>query len=49
MAGESEFTLCLAKHRDELEWLFMELYDDRAALGHLESEMEQAWKPAVRS
>ena len=32
MAGEPEFSLLLAKHRDELEWLFMELYDDRAAL-----------------
>ena len=38
-----EFSVCLAKHKDELEWLFMELYHDREALHTLEAEMEQAW------
>ena len=27
----------LARHKDELEWLFMELYNDRAALDALEA------------
>ena len=38
-----EFSARLAKHKDELEWLFMELYHDREALHTLEAEMEQAW------
>ena len=42
-----DFSARLAKHKDELEWLFMELYRDREALHTLEAEMEQAWK--VRS
>ena len=42
-----DFSARLAKHKDELEWLFMELYRDREALHTLEDEMEQAWK--VRS
>ena len=28
----NEFERRFARHRDELEWLFMELYDDRDAL-----------------
>ena len=43
MNTATEFSAVLSCHRDELEWLFMELYDDRAALGRLEAEMEQAW------
>lgn len=43
MAAKQEFASRLAKHRDELEWLFMELYQDRTALHTLEAEMEQAW------
>lgn len=31
-----------ARHRDELEWLFMELYNDRDALHALESMLESA-------
>ena len=38
-----DFSVRLAKHKDELEWLFMELYRDREALHTLEAEMEQAW------
>ena len=38
-----DFSARLAKHKDELEWLFMELYHDREALHTLEAEMEQAW------
>ena len=37
----------LNRHRDELEWLFMELYNDRAALNTLEAEMAAAF--AARS
>lgn len=33
----------LARHKDELEWLFMELYNDRAALDALEAEMFAAY------
>lgn len=33
----------LARHREELEWLFMELYDDRAALHTLEDAMAAAY------
>ena len=47
MAAKQEFESRFAKHKDELEWLFMELYHDREALHTLEAEMEQAWK--VRS
>ncbi len=39
-----DFSARFAKHKDELEWLFMELYRDREALHTLEAEMEQAWK-----
>ena len=43
MNTATEVSTVLDRHRDELEWLFMELYGDRAAMGRLESEMEQAW------
>ena len=43
MAAKQEFESRFAKHKDELEWLFMELYHDREALHTLEAEMEQAW------
>ena len=43
MAVKQEFESRFAKHKDELEWLFMELYHDREALHTLEAEMEQAW------
>ena len=33
----------LADRRDELEWLSMELYDDRARLNELEQAMQDAW------
>lgn len=33
----------LAARRPELEWLFMELYDDRDALGELEGAMAEAY------
>ena len=29
MAAKQEFESRFAKHKDELEWLFMELYHDR--------------------
>ena len=43
MAAKQDFAPRLAKHKDELEWLFVELYHDRNALHTLEAEMEQAW------
>lgn len=42
-----QFEPRLARHKDELEWLFMELYGDRAALNALEAEMADAF--AARS
>ena len=40
---ESIFNARLNRHRDELSWLFMELYDDRPALETLIGRMEQAF------
>ena len=39
----NEFERRFARHRDELEWLFMELYDDRDALHRFEAMMREAW------
>ena len=39
----SEFERRFARHRDELEWLFIELYDDRDALHRFEAMMREAW------
>ena len=41
------FDARMARCHDELEWLFMELYDDREALNTLELAMAEAW--AARS
>ena len=41
------FDYRLADRKDELEWLYMELYDDRARLKELEQAMLDAW--AARS
>ena len=38
-----DFSARLAKHKDELEWLFMELYHNREGLEVLEREMAQAY------
>ena len=38
------FDMRFARHRDELEWLFMELYDDRDALTSLKQAMREAWE-----
>lgn len=40
----NEFERRFARHRDELEWLFMERYDDRDALLRFEEMMQTAWK-----
>ena len=32
MAAKQEFASRFAKHKDELEWLFMELYHNREGL-----------------
>ena len=42
MAGQSVFERRLQPRRDELEWLYMELYDDRARLSELEELMRRA-------
>ena len=39
----TDFEYRLADRRDELEWLYMELYDDRAKLNELEQAMLDAW------
>ena len=36
MAAKQEFASRFAKHKDELEWLFMELYHNREGLEVLE-------------
>ena len=38
-----EFSTRFARHKDELEWLFMELYDNREGLEVLEREMADAY------
>ena len=43
MKDQTAFSTRFARHKDELEWLFMELYHNREALHTLEAEMEQAW------
>ena len=39
----TDFEYRLADRRDELEWLYMELYDDRVRLNELEQAMLDAW------
>ena len=43
MAAKQEFESRFAKHKDELEWLFMELYHNREGLEVLEREMADAY------
>ena len=43
MAVKQEFESRFAKHKDELEWLFMELYHNREGLEVLEQEMAEAY------
>ena len=43
MAVKQEFESRFAKHKDELEWLFMELYHNREGLEVLEREMADAY------
>ena len=38
-----EFSARFARHKDELEWLFMELYNNREGLEVLEREMADAY------
>ena len=50
MATKQEFESRFAKHKDELEWLFMELYHNREGLEVLEREMaERALSSAFSS
>ncbi len=41
--SKTEFASRFAKHKDELEWLFMELYHNREGLEVLEREMAEAY------
>ena len=43
MAVKQEFASRFAKRKDELEWLFMELYHNREGLEVLEREMAEAY------
>ena len=43
MAAKQEFASRFAKHKNELEWLFMELYHNREGLEVLEREMADAY------
>ena len=38
-----EFSARFARHKDELEWLFMELYHNREGLETMEREMARAY------
>lgn len=49
MAVKQEFESRFAKHKDELEWLFMELYHNREGLEVLEREMQKPTTPAAPS
>ena len=43
MTSQDDFAVRFAKHKDELEWLFMELYHNREGLEVLEREMAEAY------
>ena len=43
MKDQTAFSTRFAHHKDELEWLFMELYHNREGLEVLEEEMAEAY------
>ena len=43
MKDQTAFSTRFARHKDELEWLFMELYNNREGLEVLEREMADAY------
>ena len=43
MKDQTAFSTRFARHKDELEWLFMELYHNREGLEVLEREMADAY------
>ena len=43
MKNQTAFSTRFARHKDELEWLFMELYHNREGLEVLEREMADAY------
>ena len=49
MAGKQEFESRFAKHKDELEWLFMELYHDREACTRWKPKWSRHGRSAVRN
>ena len=43
MKDQTAFSTRFARHKDELEWLFMELYHNREGLEVLEREMAEVY------
>ncbi len=43
-ARKTVFHSRFARHRDELKWLYLELYHDEAAYGYFISMLERCWK-----
>ena len=46
MKDQTAFSTRFARHKDELEWLFMELYHNREGLEVLERERQHTRKRA---
>ena len=49
MTSQDNFAVRFAKHKDELEWLFMELYHNREGLEVLEREMAEAYNAELKA
>ena len=49
MAAKQEFASRFAKHKDELEWLFMELYHNREGLEVWSGRWQKPTTPAALS
>ena len=49
MATKQEFESRFAKHKDELEWLFMELYHNRKGWRFWNGRWQMPTTPAVSS
>ena len=49
MTSQDNFAVRFAKHKDELEWLFMELYHNREGLEVLSGRWQKPTTPAVPS
>ena len=42
--AKTEFTRRLARHYDELKWLYLELYRDEGAFSYFTGMLERCWK-----